>query len=292
MSLHISSPKCAFVPQGRFGNNLLQYIACKLFCKTFGYDYVPTTNQLNTPVLTLFENEADIQWRIMETPLKRVYRVPLNIEKQLLDECKGKDVLLHGYYQNLEFINDNLDSIRTLLNPTNTDFFNTTTRVCDLFTYSQPCSMSPTIVLHVRLDDFYNAGNGSNVLPLTYYEICIDNLILWFENKQKDIYSLPLWIVTDTIRTEKERNYLQQLNTMLYRKGFKDHNVQLHQKTFLEDWSICRDATYFISSNSTFAWTAMIVGKPILAMIPNTHYYPHQIITPLNHIETCIVWDL
>lgn len=271
----------AFVPQGRFGNAVFQYIACKLFCVTFGYEYAATPGDLKEPGMTIFETEADRLWKIMETPLSRVNPMPNAVEKSLLDECAQRDVLLHGYFQNFRLINEHYETIRSFFNAENTDLVNPTTRVCDLV--ARVPSPHPYIAIHVRLDDFYTVGN-SIVLPLAYYEKCIDYI-----SDQMDCKEMQVYIVSDALRKRKERGYVQHIQNYLYRRGFKW--IQLHQKSLLEDWWVCRDATIFLSSNSTFAWTALIAGNPTVAIVPNDHYHPHQVIEPLHHIPTCMVWD-
>ena len=289
-------PRCAFVPQGRFGNAVFQYIACKLFCLAYDYQYVATPGDLKNPLLTIFESVADVQWKTVDTPQIRIQQVPADVNMCLMEDDDERDVLIHGFFQNMALVNESYETIRGFLTAENTDRINPTTRVCDLIQSVSPLRdvSLPSVVIHVRLDDFYNAGNGSNVLPLAYYEKGLYYLRKHLKQKQKQTQecnreTIPVWIVTDALRTEKEKAYVKELMASVRYYGFP--LVQMHQRSLMDDWAMCRDATYILSSNSTFALTAVVVGRPLVAILPDTGYYPHQVIEPLNHIPTCLVWD-
>jgi hypothetical protein len=173
------------------------------------------------------------------------------------------------------------------LNAENADIFYETMRIQDLFRPEVPVS-SPSIVLHVRLDDFFHPGKkGFNVVSLAYYKRCL----AYFWEEHPECRMLPIWIVTDVCRTPRERAFIEALVADGSAVGFKD--IQLHQRSLLEDWQKCRDATYLIASNSTFAWSALVAAqaRPLLVILPDTHYYPHQVLVPLASVPMCLIWD-
>lgn len=273
-------PKCAFISQGRFGNNIFQYIACKLFCKRFQWNYVSRIQELNEPQLTLYEQEIFSTWGIVNTPYK-LYTI-LDVNLSIPEECKEGDAIVFGYFENLNLINTYLDDVKAFFHPENTDVFYNQYSIRDILLDLPIKPSIHDLVIHVRLDDFYTSVNGaSNVVSHSYYRDAFAYLI------QVTPLIHNVWIVSDKIRDHREQSYMNELLNVLKESGFT--NVHFHQKSLLEDWNFCRLAQYFIGSNSSFAWTAMIVGNPIFATIANTKGYPHQQLVPLNHIPHCYV---
>jgi hypothetical protein len=272
--------KIAFVQQGRFGNTLLQYIACKIACLKFGFEYIDSIYKLQSPSLTIFEHETDAIWARINTPYSIHKWQELNLILQ--PEQLASDIVLHGFFQNIAFLNMYYMEIMSFFHRNNTDKINDSLRICDIYTSPYLNAGDKDIVLHIRLDDFYYAGNNSNVLSHDYYVSAL--------NKIKKTYLVEwkyIWIVIDTIKNEREHFYLNELINQINNIGFT--YISIHSKSMLEDWNMCRTATYFISSNSTFAWTAILAGRAKMVVLPNTHFYSHQVIVPFKHIETCII---
>lgn len=283
--MHVSKPKCAFVPQGRFGNRLFQYLACKLVCLIHDYEYIDSPAKLTRPLMTLYESEADMKWKTVEPDVWCVEADPVSAVAATGAQRHHLDVLLHGFYQNFEWVNRYNDRIQSFLNAENSDVFYDTIRIQDLF---GALNTQPSIVLHVRLDDFFHpGGKGTNVVSLAYYKRCA--AYLWESHPETRV--LPVWVVAEPCRTPQERAYLKTLVSDWSAMGFK--NIQLHQQTLLDDWRKCRDALYLIASNSTFAWSALVASRPrpLVAILPDTHYYPHQVLVPLASVPTCLVWE-
>jgi hypothetical protein len=293
-------PKITYVEQGRFGNNIMQYIACKVLCEllnndkhqpleleftyTFGWEHIQ-------PWLTVFQEKGSSLWAKCNTSYS-IYewnRFDIDIKSYYTDvsvkEDSMKDILLHGYFQDFEFINRYHDFIKSLFTPLNADLVTPRYRMNEIIQPEHAIKNIDdiTIVIHIRLDDFYNAGNQSNVLSQTYY---IDALE-YIKDKSIPIDAYTLWIVMDTLRNPKEHSYMNHLIQCFQNKGIS--KIMHHQKSELEDWNFCKNAKRFISSNSTFAWTAMIAGQMSHAVIPITHYYGGQYICSLNHIPNCYV---
>lgn len=273
---------------GRFGNNIFQYIACKILSHKYNLTYVPFSDESYKPDIVILEDSNFIEHLLKTVSKENIYDwnyLNLNIDSETL-KGPSKKLLLHGYFQNLNFANKFINEIKEIVfNKNNNDFFNKEFKISDILTDSiEHIPSDEDIILHVRLDDFFNSGKGSNVLSPSYY---IDALNIIKKNSSTNFVFNKAWIICDNLKNIQEIKYIEKLKQLLVNAGF--NNVIIHSKSLIQDWNMCRLAKRFISSNSTFAWTALIAGNALCAVIPDTSYYDNQTIVPLEHIPMCYV---
>lgn len=262
--------KVAVDGRGRFGNNLIQYFACKIFCNYFtSHNYVVNKNELMNPII------------INETQLDRC--IKNNTIKSL-----NRDIFLEGFFQDIYFLSNHRDYIKSLFVLDNNDVMNyhhyeKKMIVKDLIIPIDDKEIPHTndLVMHIRLDDFIHQGHNSNILDVNYYvNVVINN---YFVNHWNTI-----WIVVDKLRNEFDKKYIDVLIKKLEDNNIT--NIKLRQKSFLEDWTFCIKSTNFISSNSTFALTAILLSEMKYVILPNEFGWKN--ITPIDKIDSCIFIDV
>jgi hypothetical protein len=256
--------KVAVDGRGRFGNNLIQYFAAKIFSLYFGHNYILNKAELHKPIVITEDHFLNI---IMN--------------RQLVNICNN-DVYLEGFFQDISFLSRKREFIKSLFTVTNTDVINyhhyeKKMKIKDLVIAlpEKPCEND--LVLHIRLDDFIHQGHNSNILDLNYY---INEVV---ESNLKD----TVWIVVDILNNDFDKKYIEILITKLKENGIM--NIRFHQKTFLEDWTFCMNATNFISSNSTFALTAILLGNMSYVVLPTEVSWKNVI--PIDSIMECKIVD-
>lgn len=253
----------------RFGNQVFMYLAQHVVAHLAGYDIITEgeegLGEGGAPVATMGEASYDQMGQVRA-------RAP------------GADVRMTGYYQDLDLANRAYPLTASLFSRVNPDVLYNGIRVCDLMSYELPLEKTPgprDLVLHVRLDDFAHNGHDSEVLPVAYY--------LEQARDSAGVHGPweTIWVVCDQAKKEWERAYLDRLVEGLSAAAT---HVRLQQGTLLEDWTILRRATHLVCSNSTFAWTAAILGTPQSTVIPDTGYHQSsQRLVPLAHIPDCRV---
>jgi hypothetical protein len=100
---------------------------------------------------------------------------------------------------------------------------------------------SDVVVVHIRLDDFIHEGHNSEIIHPNFY---INEL-------KKFTSPTNCWIVIDELKNEYEKNYINYIIKQCDLIQF-----ELKQSSLLDDWNTIRNASYVISSNSTYSWTA------------------------------------
>ena len=241
----MSKSVITYVCNGRLGNNIIQYLAAKLFATTIkGLLLPPPANGKNP----YFLSDAEFANFMLEETTK-------NTEKY-----SGKCICLNEYYQRADIFQQHIPFILQSLK--DTAVFNHQIRFCDLFVQMQVPDEN-TLVVHLRLDDF-NFQGSSNVVDPQFF---IDQI--------KESHCKQVILVVDKLKYEGEVNYVNKIVNQT-----PDVSYSFHQKSVLEDWNLLRVAPYVISSNSSFAWTACFIGKcqhPQKRVIyPLTHFYGHQ----------------
>jgi hypothetical protein len=113
-------------------------------------------------------------------------------------------------------------------------------------THPNPMPNNNEIVLHVRLDDYFDSNQ---VIHPKYFIDSINELLI-HDNTITNIV-----IVVDTVRKDYEVKYIH------YIKNNSPINFKLHQKKLLEDFNYIRFAKYIISSNSSFSWCATYLSN-------------------------------
>lgn len=240
----MSKSVITYVCNGRLGNNILQYLAAKLFAKQVNGLLLPPPANGKQPYF-LSDNEFA--------------NFMLSSSKETAN-YQGKCICLNEYYQRADIFQQHisfvLDSLKDTL------LFNQQMRFCDLF---QDVSIpsTDTVVVHLRLDDF-NFQGTSNVVDPQFFITQIK------ESKCKHVI-----LVVDKLRYQGEIKYINKITEST--PGVSYH---MQQKSVLEDWNLLRVAPYVISSNSSFAWTACFIGKsqtPSKRVVyPLTFFYGHQ----------------
>jgi hypothetical protein len=265
--------KVAVDGRGRFGNNLIQYFVIKIFCNYFNnYTYTLNRKELSPKHMILTE----IQF--------------FNLLKNHNDIVMNNDIFLKGFFQNLSFLNKHRDFIKTLFkydvvmnngvvmnnDVINYQHYKKKLAIKDLVINLSELPNENDLVIHIRLDDFIHQVHNSNILDINYYVTSvIESNLIYKWNK--------IWIVVDKLISVFDKKYI-----ILLVKKFNEHNItniKFHQKTFLEDWHFCIKATNFISSNSTFALTAILLSNMKYVIIPNESSWNN--VLPLDTIEMC-----
>ena len=254
--------------RGRFGNNLIQYFAVKIFCANFlNYTYVTNRYELGShtiiPEVTLFN--------LLEN------NVTLNI---------NRNIFLEGFFQNLSFLDKHREFIKSLFKSNNNDIINhhhyeKKLVVKDLIVNIEEKPNENDLVLHIRLDDFIHQVYNSNILDVEFYinSVVESNLVYKWNT---------IWIVVDKLNNDFDKKYINLLIQRLNENGIV--NIKFHQKTFLEDWNFCIQSTNFISSNSTFALTAILLSNMKYVIIPNENSWSN--VVPFSTIEICKIVDV
>jgi len=254
--------------RGRFGNNLIQYFAVKIFCANFS-NYTYTTKRYELGSHTI------IQERSLFNLLENNHVLNIN-----------SNVFLEGFFQNLSFLDKHREFIKSLFTSNNNDVINhhhyeKKLIIKDLIVNIEEKPNENDLVLHIRLDDFIHQVHNSNILDIEFYinSVVESNLIYKWNT---------IWIVVDKLENDFDKKYINLLITKLTENGII--NIKFHQKTFLEDWNFCIQAVNFISSNSTFALTAILLSNMKYVIIPSENSWSN--VVPLSTIEVCRVVDV
>jgi len=276
----------SFIPKGRTGNNIFQYLACKLFelihQPKYGYKYKsfetlhkPTDKNTSYYIYEdTFEN-AVLQSNIFGGGENKevLYGVPFQIvcdgffQKSHLFVLYRKP-LLQLIYSNTSAddgwinIHGNREHIRSYL----------TGGLFPNIGVTDDGITDDDIVINLRLDDFIQLPNPtSDILPPHYYLEILENISF---NK--------LYIVCDKIRHDWEHRYLD---------FFRKFNPTMVQGTLEEDCSVMRNCTAtFIHSNSTLCWAMSFLGcEKKRRFIPKTFHYSGQSLDEINHLTDTVI---
>jgi hypothetical protein len=160
-------------PEGRLGNNLFQYVFGRIIHESTGlfYNYSLDTSIFKTPKIkgVIIEGETVYVSDYFDTGKDHL----INLD-DAIDVCKGKSVLIHGYFQNKSYFNNRRNDVKSWLG-------------------CIPSHNNDVTGIHIRKTD-YNLINWE--LPNSYYEECIKKA-----NPEK------LHIFTD----DKNDEYVQEL---------------------------------------------------------------------------------
>lgn len=246
-----SDPVITFRPQGRFGNNVFQYLAMKVFqyyFPTFKYEYDYRNVSYSTKSLIITDFNFDAQ-------LELVKQGKLNADMYDF-------ICMDGFFQFSQFIEDHQDYVRGLFTVANTDIINPNFTMSHLahyvLGYQHPFT-SDDLVVHIRLDDYIMDGKNSAVIHFESYVDLLRSIRSRFTGK--------LYIIIDRIKYPFEQYYLHQ---------FEEFNPILLTSTMIEDFARCYWAPNFIMSNSTFCWIPMIFGPR------RSHWFPQNVGTFQN----------
>jgi hypothetical protein len=235
-------------PEGRLGNNLFQYMTCKLLEHESNgtHAYIDYIHFLLQGLPSIQYTDADFQ---ANAPLQQSH------------------IICNGYYQRSSRFVANRDYLRSII-PLSTDLFihkladvgeiridSTHYKrypIRELFAATPTCSLQPgDLVLSLRLDDFMGQ---SDLVPPSFYI----QLLTQIPHKR-------VVILCDTLRHDWEKAYVQQLGPCTLVQG----RVQ-------SDFACMRQAERLIHSNSTLCWLAGFFGQASKRWIPRTFRYGGQ----------------
>lgn len=257
---------------GRFGNNLFQYLATKILQHTLS-----SHNLIYTYSFNFKDNNSFI---IKEDD----YIYFLNNIHENIHKIQNKNIYLDGYFQYDHHIRKHIDYVSSIFVNTNIERINHQYTISDITShidsYKQKINLdnlTNTLFIHVRLDDFIpekvcmKVGSYLKILETIFTEYTFKNVI----------------IVVDQLKYKFEADYLQLL--YMYLKS-KQLNVEVQQDTMMTDFSKLICAPYLLSSNSTFCYLAGLLGIHIKSWCPINTRYPHQDIKKFN--ENTVSFDI
>lgn len=211
---------------GRFGNNLFQYFATKVIGKITNKKYVYKAS---------FEKEID------EIEFENIYKNNIcNIDN---------DIVLNGYFQKDFWITKEKEYMNSLLTENNNDRINDNYTVKDLVLslknlnkeYIELVKNTGTLVVHVRLDDFYHQGYNSEVIDPYFLRDYIET-VMRENNITKCVY------IVDILKKSWEVNYMNIILSI-------PNSVMLNND-MLTDFSLLYYSSNLMVCRSTFAWIA------------------------------------
>ena len=239
------SVKVTFLPNGRFGNNVFQYIAAKVLQK-----YIPEAsysyNEAIKPgysVLTVTEDNWNETLRGLRNKKEELLKYDL--------------YYCDGYFQFNDFIEQERDYIQSLFSTDNNDIICSGMAMSSLAFfvshYNTPFTDND-LVVHLRLDDFIMDGKGSAVIHCDSYLTLLRQIRPQFSGK--------LYIIVDKIKYTFEQAYLQ---------SFREFKPEILSGHMLEDFARCFWARNIVLSNSTFCWIPLIFGPK------RRHWFPKNV---------------
>ncbi len=236
-----------FFLEGRFANNLFQYLATKILQHFLPYHSYSFNEQSN--FATLFENQTFILLQDLEQNKINPSSINYNIQ-------------LRGFFQNSLFLLHYFPLIKNILHINNYENINKEHTVSSLvksiqsFRYITEENFND-LFIHIRLDDFSHQKNNSRVIHYNSYL----NLI-------KDLPFTNIVIIRDLAKTDWERKYLKIFEEELAKIN---KNVSYKECNMLEDFSKMVNCANLICSNSSYSWLAALIGieNKKLIYLPN-----------------------
>ena len=261
--------KVTFIEQGRTGNLIFQYLACKLIQLIFGHQYTQKE---------IFLGQVDKYIQIEEDDFFSLFEKD---SKEL--QC---NILLKGYFQKSDLYVKYRKELLSLLNESINDTWKLDGKEYSISQFLNindnilPISKND-IVLNLRLDDFIQLPRErSDILPPSYYLEMINRIIKTPNTK--------IYIICDKIRYTWEQEYLD---------SFKNYNIIIgipgYDGSLQSDFTIMRDCNILIHSNSTLCWIASFLSKVDnkQRFIPRTRFYGGQDLKKINE-STDILLDV
>ena len=259
MSLLIS-----FIRIVRTGNNIFQYITCKLISCLHNYNYKYISFDL------LSEMDKKCAFIVNEKNIRECLYNPST-------EFFGKNIICDGYFQQSDLFFPHKQILKQILyHENNTDYWiksNTinTKEYISTYLYSNHKINDLTnndIVISLRLDDFIQLPESkSDIIPPEWYLNILEN----YGNFNR------LIIVCDRIRYNWEFNYMHFFNKW---------NPIIIQEDLIHDCALMREANVLIHSNSTLCWIMSFLGCNKKRFIPKTLFYGGQSLDCIESTDT------
>ena len=259
-----------YKPNGRMGNNLFQYMTCKLLqrlWKTHRYvDYI-TFLSMNVQHTRLTDDMFREYTETSELPTLR------------------SNVLCDGYFQKSKLFVSHRNSLVLDIVQSDDVFVQKLNDACDvvlggtnftrypikqLFAHKHSYIFEPEdVVVSIRLDDFIQLPcKTSDIIPPHYYLNILDTLLY-----------KKLYIVCDELRVSWETAYMRY---------FAHLKPIMIQGSALHDFAVLRSAPQLLHSNSTLSWLAGFFGQATVRYIPRTHMYLSQELLAITDSDTVV----
>ena len=245
-------PYITYKPNGRFGNNMLQYMTCKL--------------------LSLLSDNAYTYINYFEFPKEFTVFKEDDYTKVIVEGFTGlpdTHILCDGYFQKSALLAKHRDYFLECMKSDDifverkSDFSDISLENSSLYPISSVFKVEssrkflPTdAVISIRLGDFIQYPcKTSDIVPPSFYF-----------NMLKRAKFTQLYIVCDNPEKDWEKSYLALFDT------YKAIRINA---SHMEDFATLRAAPTLIHSNSTFCWLASFFGNPT-RYIPQTDMYKNQ----------------
>ena len=213
----------SYKPNGRFGNNLFQYFTTKVIGKLYNKEY-----------------------RYNQNYIDKIYEININDYNKIKNM---QNITLDGYFQ-INFLHNQKEFINSLLTLDNLDRINNNYTIKEiaekksLITEDDLDILKESIVVHIRLDDFFHMGYNSEVIN-PYY---LKNMIISM-NPKRVIY------VVDELQEEWEKDYMNIL--LEVENSFMARDI-VKNCCFFKDFYLIHNAETVILSRSTFGWISVL----------------------------------
>jgi len=247
----------SYALNGRFGNNLFQYLAMKILQHVlYKYDLL-YTYQYNICIHNSFVVNEDNYKDILQHP------------SEYLHTLANKHIYVDGYFQYDFHIREYKQYVSSLLTGSNIERINhqyTVNQFIEGISSITELPEEDALYIHVRLDDFIpekacmKVGSYLKILQQILSEHTFTKAV----------------IIVDKIRHKFEQDYIQCLYSYLTNKKI---TTEIQQSTMLNDFSMLYHAQYLLSSNSTFCYLAGLLGTHKKSWCPVNTRYSHQSIT-------------
>lgn len=251
MSLEIS-----YQTHGRTGNNIFQYLACKIIGYIFGHTYNPTVDRSKGDWVILTDNIFNALSK-SNNPL----------EDEAFKDLRSKNIWCNGYFQKSSlFVKWRKRLIEDVLSTTDMmrDFTGNLKSIKDFMNVTNEYNFNDRdVVMSIRLDDFENPmSKTTDIISPEFYLSIIKSLD--FDR---------LFIVIDKIRHVWETAYLRH---------FDQFNPIIISGTMEHDSSVMRSAPRLIHSNSSLCWINSFLSEKKERYIPITNFYLEQDLSDID----------
>ncbi len=251
---------------GRFGNNLFQYLATKILQHILSLNNIIYTYEFRKPKNDCFiindQNYIDYITNI----------------DTFISKCNSKNIYLEGYFQFDKHIRIYKEYINSILTINNNERINTKYLIKDIISHINNTNYNfdnSTLVIHIRLDDFLFE---KVCMKVQSYISILDTIF----NDQQNIFNKVI-IIIDKCKYQFEIEYINQLIQYFYSKNIQ---IDIQSDDLLSDFSKLYYAPYFLSSNSTFSYLAGLLGNHKKTWCPINPRYSHQDINKFDDNTT------
>jgi hypothetical protein len=251
-----------FVPRGRTGNNLFQYIAAEVIKYIYGFDIV-------LPASNISESIHQIDCKEYDAICNKYINDKTHISHH------DKEIALNGYFQKSFILLKLRNYILKYFNSYNTTRINDTYTIADFNNCHTKhiIESNNSLVLHLRLDDFIHENSPPEIFNKTDLGSIIDTLI--FDK---------LYILSDKINHDWEKRYIQYF--------IDKYDAICLSGSFFDDFNLMRITPKLITSNSTFSWIAAYLGNNGEVHIPYSDFHKENQVLKECHNNSIVHYGL